>query len=67
MWKHRSGYHIGDAFIIDNIRLKIVNDTFYENNIPIATFVNIERRFFEDNILTIKSLTKNEIGQYCEK
>ena len=67
MWKYRDGYSIGDVFNIDNNHTKISNDTIYQNTKPIAIFVNFERRFFADNILTIKSLTENKIGEYCEK
>ena len=67
MWKFRDGYSIGDVFNIDNNYTKIINDTIYQNEKPIAIFVKFERRFFADNVLTIKNLTENKIGKYCEK
>jgi hypothetical protein len=67
MWKFRGGYSIGDVFRIGNNYSKINNDTIYQNEKPVAIVVNFERRVFGDNILTIKSLTENRIGEYCEK
>ena len=67
MWKYSDGYSIGDFFSIDNIHFKIANDTLYESNKPVALFVSFKRRLFADNLLTIKSLTENTIGIYCEK
>lgn len=67
IWKFRSGYSIGDVFNIDNNYTKMNNDTIYVNGMAIALFVNFERRFFADNILTIKSIKENHIGEYCEK
>ena len=66
-WKYSNGYWFGDFIFFEKKTSRIFNDTLFINEKPFAIIDKIEKRFFADNILNLRSLTENKIGRYCEK
>ena len=46
---------------------KLRNDTILKDNKAVAVIIDKNFRFFGDNILTIKSITTNQIATFYEK
>lgn len=66
-WKYHHGFRIGDFINIDESLYSISNDTIYKNNTAVATIIDVKWRISFDNILTIKSISENQMGYYVSK
>ena len=66
-WKYHHGFRIGDFINVDGSLYSISNDTIYKNDSAVATIIDVKWRISFDNILSIKSISEDQMGYYVSK
>jgi hypothetical protein len=68
-WKYVEGFHFGDFLSFQNQKIRITNDTIYDQSTPIAIIKEFKTTYFPgtENKLILQDIGSGKLGTYTDK
>ncbi len=66
-WKYGEGFNITDWIRFNNKPFNLSHDTIFNNQIPVATIIKLDKSIWGTDKIIIKSLQTGQEGTYYQK